>query len=200
MKLRDLQDQLRSGHDSDLSYQKIAVKYKIHSKETVSEWHKYAQSGEMSEEAQKSRDHSKGWNRLLTLGEELDAGGWVVLNDIILRKDTSIQTFSGYLSARYGIRVTPSLLHDLKERQHISLQKAVHASSGEFDKNSFEQAVKVLEWIHALDLPPNRIYALDKTRFADRSSSTYQLSVIGRYYISQYRYLFQLLPKHYFHF
>jgi hypothetical protein len=183
LETRNLQIRSWGKASKEYAYRAIAASHGIRDKETVRQWDLFGPDL-MTEDAMHLRDNAKVHNLLLRDRESEDiAAGWVVFNDIILRGDTSPIAFRRYLSSRFGLtEVRPSWNTEFLSRSHLSLKKVVHMATSEFHDDKRLGLIQYVRTVRSLHLKDGEIFAIDKTRFSQRSSSNVQITLKGTEY------------------
>jgi len=183
LEVRNMEIRTKGKASKENTYRAIAAKHAIRDKETVRQWDLNGPDL-MTESAMQFRDDAKIHNLLLgdRLSEDI-AAGWVVFTDIILRGDTSPHTFRQFISSRFGLtEISPSWLTTFLARSHLSLKKVVHMASSEFQDDKRVGLIRYVRTVRSLHLSDCEVFAIDKTKFSQRSSSNVQITLKGTEY------------------
>lgn len=164
-----------TSEEGALSYRRIS-RLSLVPFETLWNW----DHTDMSPSARHDRALAHAWNRLITPFQELELAGWVFYSSLH-GFNTSTSAAALFAFNRFKKDIDSDWLVDFKQRQHISDQDVHYANRAEFDSATFERVVQLLQDVRALNIPPERIYCIDKMYVKDEPSSTHQMGPVGMY-------------------
>lgn len=135
---------------------------------------------DMSPEAIWMRQQRKGWNRLLSVENEMMSVGWIVFHDM-LRLNTHSSHYKSWLRCRFDLEPSPAWLTRHKEREHISSRIVQKMTMAEADRSAYELGVRWLDETQRLRIAPQNLAAVDKKKLYALSSTSHQLAPVGWY-------------------
>jgi hypothetical protein len=182
LEIRNLEIRRWGKARKESTYRAIATSHGIRDKETVRQCDLYGPEL-MTDYEMHLREDAKVHNLLLGNRKSEDtAAGWVVFTDIIMRGDTSPTSFRRFLASRFEFDGSPSWVTAFLTRSHLSLKKVVHMATSEFQDDKRKGLIQYIRTVRSLHLKDGEIFAIDKTRFSQRSSSNVQITLKGTEY------------------
>lgn len=149
------------GKTRKYTYQAIANKVGVWSKNTISKWDHM----EMSAEAIYNRLKRKAHNKF-TPEEEKIIAGWIVCKDLTQESSTT-EKFSEFVLTYFGKEVSASFITRFMRRNHLSLKLVGRAHQAERSQDTFDAGVRFFDAFRAIvekyKVKPQQIHCIDKT-------------------------------------